>query len=86
MLCFGAILGLFLKGGRSVRKYLRDPKAGKKKRELAHLAFFFWLGCLAFLIHGLVGHDFFRPWYQALFFSHLGILQGAAMALENHGE
>ena len=81
LLCFVPIMGLFLKGGYVVRQVLQDPRASKKKRELARLAFFFWLGCLAFLVHGLVGHDFFRPWYQALFFSHLGILMGATLAL-----
>ena len=81
LLCFLPIITLIVRGGRVARKVLRDPLVSKKTRQLAHLAFFFWLGCLAFLVHGLVGHDFFRPWYQALFFSHLGILQGAALSL-----
>ncbi|MBQ7607984.1 MAG: O-antigen ligase family protein [Desulfovibrionaceae bacterium] len=82
LFCFLPIFALFLHGGRLVCQILRRPQIARQKRELAHLAFFFWLGCFAYFVHGLVGHDFFRPWYQALFFVHLGILQGAATALQ----
>ncbi|MCR5814039.1 MAG: O-antigen ligase family protein [Desulfovibrio sp.] len=83
ILCFLPIFAFIAHGGSVAAKVLRKPNVPKSARQLAHLAFFFWLGCLAFLVHGLVGHDFFRPWYQALFFSHLGILQGAALALKS---
>ncbi len=71
-LCFTAIAGLLVFCCRRIL-------SARKKDQLAHLAFFFWLACLAFLIHGIVGHDFFRPWYQTLFFSHLGVACGASL-------
>ncbi|MBR3663553.1 MAG: O-antigen ligase family protein [Desulfovibrio sp.] len=84
ILCFLPILALFVHGGRVAGKMVRSPHLSRQQRQLARLAFFFWLGCFAYLVHGLVGHDFFRPWYQALFFTHLGILQGATLALQKN--
>lgn len=46
------------------------------------LTFFFVMGFVAFLVNGITGHDFYRPWYQAIAFSHLGIALGSLVCGE----
>lgn len=45
----------------------------------ARLTFLFALGFFAFLISGIVGHDFYRPWYLAVALGNLGIALGAVL-------
>lgn len=52
-----------------------------RHRQFAWAGFCFWLGVMAFFAHWLIGHDFFRPWYQALFLLHLGVACGVATRL-----
>ncbi len=40
------------------------------------IAVFFWCGWGAFLASGIVGHNFFQRWWQALVMAYLGVLIG----------
>lgn len=76
-LCFVPLLWL-------VWQSLRDlwpAMHGGQNRQFAWAGFCFWLGVMAFLAHWLIGHDFFRPWYQALFLLHLGVACGVTVRL-----
>lgn len=56
-----------------------------QRRQYAWAGFCFLLGVTAFFAHWLIGHDFFRPWYQALFLLHLGVASGVATRLRQGG-
>lgn len=68
---------------RTLRPCLRRECAAALEGECGvhwRLTFFFALGFAAFCINGIVGHDFYRPWYQAMAFTHLGVALGAVLA------
>ncbi len=69
--------------GRKLHPLLRQECACAERGEQVslrwRLTFFCALGFVAFLINGIVGHDFYRPWYQALAFSQLGMALGAVL-------
>lgn len=84
-LALTSLLGLLVWVERNMRPFLKEEcrKAWgiEQPRPIYwRLTFFFWLGYVAFFINGIVGHDFFRPWYQLLVFGHLGIAMGAVLA------
>ncbi|MCR4667604.1 MAG: O-antigen ligase family protein [Desulfovibrio sp.] len=81
LLAFGSVFTLFSRHTGRLLAILRNPEERGKRKETARMGLFFSLACLAFFVHGLVGHDFFRPWYQALFLCHLGILCGTSVRL-----
>ncbi|WP_407844377.1 O-antigen ligase family protein [Desulfovibrio falkowii] len=80
LMCFGVFFFLFYKAIQGVRAGLLSEKSKPRTNSFWHLTFYFTLGCLAFFVHFLFGHDFFRPWYQALFMIFLGILLGAVVS------
>lgn len=83
--CFGVLFFLFYKIIQGVREGLLTEKAKSEPNSFWHLTFYFAMGCLAFFVHFLFGHDFFRPWYQALFMMFLGISVGAVVSNRTFG-
>ncbi|MBO4368833.1 MAG: sugar transferase [Desulfovibrio sp.] len=84
LLCFGSLFFLFFSHAKTILMTLlasRFYALPRSQKEMAHIGFFFAIACMAFFVHGIVGHDFFRPWYQSLFFCHLGIVCGIATRL-----
>lgn len=84
LLTFIPLFSLLYWAGRRLH-----PLVGAEYRSAAasirwRLTFFFVMGFVAFLVNGITGHDFYRPWYQAIAFSHLGIALGSLVCGEEN--
>ncbi len=49
------------------------------KRLFWRISALFWCGWGAFLVSGIVGHNFFQRWWQALVMAYLGVMIGIIM-------
>ncbi len=79
------LFGILWWGYKNLRVLQKVRNAHKEaineKRFVWLAAALFWCGWGAFLVSGIVGHNFFQRWWQALVMAHLGVMIGLIVSM-----
>lgn len=80
-LCLVFLIGMLVWTYRRVRPALLAEldlaERGLTRRCHWRMTGLLWCAWGAYLVSGIVGHDFYRMWWQSLVMAHLGVLLGA---------